>query len=144
MKVTRSGGTKETSGTKKASKAVRNDGSFADSLRETQVGSGIGASTETAPVSASDAMLAAQSVGDVTDDAPTRRRLLRFADDVLDRLDQVQVGILMGRFPKDQLAELAQRLRQKRNESTDPRLNEIIQEIELRAEVEIAKLSRRS
>ena len=49
----------------------------------------------------------------------------------------------MGRFSKEKLADLAQRLRQKRQQSTDPKLNEIIHEIELRAEVEIAKYSRR-
>jgi hypothetical protein len=37
---------------------------------------------------------------------------------------------------------LAQRLRQKRQQSDDPKLNAIIDEIELRAEVEIAKLTR--
>ena len=62
---------------------------------------------------------------------------------ILDRLEELRLGILIGRFSKDKLADLAQRLRQKRQQSTDPKLNEIIHEIELRAEVEIAKYSRR-
>ncbi|MAF94951.1 MAG: hypothetical protein CMM60_04265 [Rhodospirillaceae bacterium] len=37
---------------------------------------------------------------------------------------------------------LARKLRQKRQDSDDPRLNEIIDEIELRAEVEVAKPTR--
>lgn len=143
MKVTRVGGAKEASSTKRRGKAGDGD-SFADSLREAQGTSSAGAATETSTVAAADAVLAAQSVGDSLDDAPTRKRLMSFGGDVLDRLDELRVGILLGRFPKEQLADLAQRLRQKRQESTDPRLNEIIQEIELRAEVEIAKYTRRS
>jgi len=37
---------------------------------------------------------------------------------------------------------LAQSMRQQRRQSDDPQLNQIIDEIELRAEVEIAKLTR--
>jgi hypothetical protein len=64
------------------------------------------------------------------------------AEDVLDRLEALRAWILVGAMPKDKLVELAQRLRAQRQRSDDPRLNEIIDEIELRAEVEIAKLTR--
>ncbi len=144
MKVSRVGGTKDASSTKRKSKTVDDGGSFAENLRETQAGGGATAATDTTAVSGADAVLAAQSVGDAVDDEPARRRLTEFADDVLDRLDELRLGILLGRFPKEQLAGMAQKLRQKRQESTDPRLNEIIQEIELRAEVEIAKYSRKA
>ena len=99
---------------------------------------------ESGGISGADAILTAQNVGNLVDDAPRRKRLTEFADDILDRLDELRSGILLGEFPKDQLAELAQRLRQKRLQSADPELNEIIQAIELRAEVEVAKYSRRS
>ena len=143
MKVTRVGGSQETSSAKRKSKAVGDSGTFADDLRKTQDASGAAAAPDATAVSAADAVLAAQDVGDALDDASQRRRLTDFADDLLDRLDELRLGILTGRFPKEKLADLAQRLRQKRQQSTDPRLNEIIQEIELRAEVEIAKYSRR-
>ena len=144
MKVTRVGGTQDTGAAKKKTKAGDGDsGSFADELRGTQPAGGSGAAPETAAVSGADAVLAAQNVGDATEEAPRRRRLAEFADDVLGRLDELRLGILTGRYSKERLAELAQLLRQKRQQSSDPALNEIIQEIELRAEVEIAKYSRR-
>jgi len=144
MKVTRVGGTKETASAKRKSKGAGDSGAFADNLVETQVSPSAAAAPDATTVSAADAVLAAQNVGDVRDDTPQRRRLTEFADDILDRLDELRLGILMGRFSKEKLADLAQRLRQKRQWSNDPKLNGIIQEIELRAEVEIAKYSRRS
>ena len=143
MKVTRLGGTKETSSTKRKSKDAVDSGAFADNLVETQFSPSVAAAPDATTVSAADAVLAAQNVGDSIDDTPQRRRLTEFADDILDRLEELRLGILMGRFSKEKLADLAQRLRQKRQQSTDPKLNEIIHEIELRAEVEIAKYSRR-
>ncbi len=143
MKVTRLGGTKETSATKRKSKDAVDSGAFADNLVETQFSPSVAAAPDATTVSAADAVLAAQNVGDSLDDTPQRRRLTEFADDILDRLEELRLGILMGRFSKEKLADLAQRLRQKRQQSTDPKLNEIIHEIELRAEVEIAKYSRR-
>ena len=143
MKVTRLGGTKETSSTKRKSKDAVDSGAFADNLVETQFSPSVAAAPDATTVSAADAVLAAQNVGDSLDDTPQRRRLTEFADDILGRLEELRLGILMGRFSKEKLADLAQRLRQKRQQSTDPKLNEIIHEIELRAEVEIAKYSRR-
>ena len=143
MKVTRLGGTKETSSAKHKSKGAGDSGAFAENLIETQVSPSASAAPDATTVSAADAVLAAQNVGDSLDDTPQRRRLTEFADDILGRLEELRLGILMGRFSKEKLADLAQRLRQKRHQSTDPKLNEIIHEIELRAEVEIAKYSRR-
>ncbi len=50
--------------------------------------------------------------------------------------------MLVGAVPKDKLVELAHRVRAGKKKSDDPKLNEIVDEIELRAEVEIAKLTR--
>ncbi|MDA1090901.1 MAG: hypothetical protein O3A85_11400 [Proteobacteria bacterium] len=68
--------------------------------------------------------------------------LLQYGNDLLSHLDGLRMAILDGVLSKDKLTELAHNLRQKRQNSDDPRLNEIIDEIELRAEVEVAKLTR--
>ena len=68
--------------------------------------------------------------------------MFQYGDDLLNRLDDLRLAILDGVLSKDKLTELAHNLRQKRQNSDDPKLNEIINEIELRAEVEIAKLTR--
>lgn len=143
MRITRDIGVKDTVSARRKEKTSKSEGSFADSLRETQSSVGSGMAQDSGGISGAEAILATQNVGDFVDDAPRRKRLTEFADDILDRLDELRSGILLGEFPKDQLAELAQKLRQKRLQSADPELNEIIQEIELRAEVEVAKYSRR-
>ena len=51
-------------------------------------------------------------------------------------------GLLMGTLPKEKLTELADMVRTRRESCQDPRLAALLDEIELRAEVEIAKLSR--
>ena len=45
--------------------------------------------------------------------------------------------------PKDRLQELAHLVREKRERGADPVVSRLLDEIELRAEVELAKLSRR-
>ena len=51
-------------------------------------------------------------------------------------------AILVGAVAKDKLVEIAQIMRARRQKVDDPKLQEILDEIELRAEVEIAKLTR--
>jgi hypothetical protein len=113
-----------------------------------QLGGGAEAVDETpsvdapAAVASVDALLAAQAVaGDLEDDV--RRRLIRRGEDILDRLDELRHALLLGVVPKDRLIQLAQMVRARRDKVSDPRLAAVLDEIELRAEVELAKLSRR-
>lgn len=84
-----------------------------------------------------DGVLAIQEVGDDGDD---RRKANAHGELVLQRLEQIRMGLLAGRIPTHMLNELVQSLRERRPEFTDPRLGEILDEIELRASVELAKL----
>ena len=59
---------------------------------------------------------------------------------MLDLLDDVHVGLLDGSIPAGRLIALANSVRGKRDEVGDPRLAEVLDEIELRAAVEVAKL----
>ncbi len=95
-----------------------------------------------AAVASVDALLAAQSVGGTVEDE-VRRRLIRRGDDILDRLEELRHALLVGAVPKDRLIQLAQMVRARRDKVSDPRLATILDEIELRAEVELAKLQRR-
>ncbi len=90
-----------------------------------------------------DTLLAVQSAGDSTE-REARRRLVRHGEDILDRLEEVRHCLLLGTIPKDKLVQLAQMVRSRREASPDPRLASLLDEIELRAEVELAKLSRGS
>ena len=72
-----------------------------------------------------------------------RRRRAKRGAEILDRLEEVRRGLLMGAVPKDRLADLARLVREKREQGADPVISRLLDEIELRAEVELAKLSRR-
>ncbi len=91
----------------------------------------------TGPASAVDALLALQ---EVNPDRESRKKAMRRANDMLDRLDEIRHGLLMGQIPKDRLEALARLVREQKPQLADPRLAEILSDIELRVEVELAKL----
>lgn len=144
MKVSGVGGPSGPSQTRKSGKTEKAEpGSFAKQLAE-----GAGSVEETptvdapAAVASVDALLAAQTVsGNLEDDV--RRRLIRRGEDILDRLEELRTALLAGSVPKERLIQLAQMVRARRDAVADPRLARILDEIELRAEVELAKLQRR-
>jgi len=88
-----------------------------------------------------DSLLAVQSVGEAGD-RESRRRLVRRGEEILDRLEELRHDLLIGVVPKDRLAAMAQMVRARRENCADPQLGALLDEIELRAEVELAKLSR--
>jgi len=94
-----------------------------------------------APMAAASSILALQEVPDSTADEG-RRALYQRGEDILDRLTEIQEQILSGGLSKDRLLNLAQLLRQKRDQVDDEKLLAILDEIEIRAEVEIAKWTR--
>jgi hypothetical protein len=63
------------------------------------------------------------------------------AEDLLDQLDRIRVGILTGGISGATLQNIVNRLAQRRSDGVEPRLAALIDEIELRARVELAKLS---
>lgn len=87
-----------------------------------------------------DAMLALQSVDADAHRQQDRRRAFRRGSGLLDRLEDLRDGLIAGRIPMDRLQGLAQALRQEKLMVADPELAELIGEIELRCEVELAKL----
>lgn len=91
-------------------------------------------------------ILAAQSVTDAdagVGDYKERQRRARRGVEILDRLEEIRRGFLLGTVPKERLGELARLVRDKRERGADPVISRLLDEIELRAEVELAKLSRR-
>lgn len=61
---------------------------------------------------------------------------------MLDLLDDVRHGLLRGAIPVSKLESLLTAVRNQRDHVDDPRLAEILDEIEVRAAVELAKLDR--
>lgn len=86
-----------------------------------------------------DAILTLQTEADTPDER--RRRSARRGHDLLDGLDRLKAALLMGRVPTRDLQAIAGRLSERAGGSGDPRLDGLIADIELRAAVELAKLS---
>ena len=91
-----------------------------------------------APVGSLDALLALQ---EESGEGERRRRAARRGHDILDSLDRLKAALLSGRVPIGDLQMIAARLAERNVHSGDPRLDEIIAHIELRAKVELAKLA---
>lgn len=95
---------------------------------------------QAAPVTALDAMLTIQAVDEQGGGRQNRQRAYQRGSTLLDRLDEIRHGLLMGTLPADRLQRLAQALRSEKLMVQDPKLAEVMAEIELRCEVELAKL----
>lgn len=136
--------------TKKAGTAKRSGGaSFSSSL------GGAGASDaveQTAPkaggmVGAVDALIALQEVdqadraeadGEPSGDREQRAR--KWGQDMLEGLEEIRLGLLLGRIPRQRLSDIANAASRGKAQSNDPRLAAVLEEIEVRALVELAKL----
>ena len=146
MKLTGVGqtnGPKKTDRSQKAGKAApTGKSSFSSHLDSILGGAGeVHSADSPQPVTGVESLLAAQNVDDSMGEE-ARRRMARRGEEILDRLEEVRLGLLNGSIPKSRLAELAQLVRHKRESGADPRLSAIMDEIELRAEVELTKLTR--
>ncbi|MGQ9365326.1 flagellar assembly protein FliX [Azospirillum sp. ST 5-10] len=112
-------------------------GSFAKQLTneaETTPAQGV---APTAAAHGVSGVLALQEVDDAT--ARASRGKMR-AQEMLDKMEEIRHGILSGALPRDKVMELSRIVQSRRVHVDDPRLAEILDEIDLRAQVELAKL----
>ena len=127
-------------GTKPSRRSERSDGSKSSSFSKA-----LGSSPAPAPSSVSgngalgpvDALLALQ---EVPGESNRRGRAQQRGEDLLDRLDELRLAMLDGRLPMATIERLADVANAQRAKTDDPRLVEVLDEIELRAAVELAKL----
>lgn len=78
------------------------------------------------------------------DDAPDRRRQHNTARaaEMLDRLDDLRVGMLSGNLSPKVLEDLSEQLASQREQENDPEAADTLDAIDLRVAVELAKLRR--
>ncbi len=84
-----------------------------------------------------DALLALQDVGGPLE---RKRRAVGRAGRILDVLDEIKLALLDESLNLGQLDRLRRAVRDERAHTDDPKLESVLDEIELRAAVEIAKL----
>ena len=89
------------------------------------------------PVMNVSALLALQDVGTPTE---RKRKAVRRAARMLDALDEMKLNLLSGEPTLNSLTKLQQAIKDQREGTEDPKLEEILNEIETRAAVELAKL----
>lgn len=106
---------------------------------------GAGGASESAGASMSagiasvDILLAAQSVDDATQ-GNSKRKAKQRADTILDKLNDLKVAIVSGNVTLGHMISIADVVASHRETITDPELTAILDEIDLRAHVELAKL----
>jgi hypothetical protein len=98
---------------------------------------GASASSATIQVSALDALLALQ---EVAEPLTGKRKAVRRANDMLDLLDDIKLGLLSGQVTRQTLHRLTDLVAERREDFIEPGLQGVIDEIDLRAQVELAKL----
>jgi hypothetical protein len=137
MKIQGPGKTSGPSKTNKKDKASSSDESFGDMLTaQTGAAPSTGATKSIAMV---DSLLAAQSVEDPTARAAKKRMRSRSMS-VLDELEKLRMGMLSGSMTVGHMIDIADVVASHREKITDPSLTAIMDEIDLRAQVELAKL----
>jgi len=136
MKVTGPSGIGTPSGARPAQSA--GGGGFRIATPDAAAGaSQVSSASATRGVMGVEALLALQDVGGPLE---RKRRAVRRAGRILDVLDDIKVGLLEGELSTGDLDRLRRAIRDEREATEDPALEAVLDEIELRAAVEAAKL----
>jgi hypothetical protein len=140
MKIDRTGPVRPAAPAKRSEKSGRAQGAgFSQHLKSgSEAAAGV---TAASPVSSVDALLTIQEVQDsATGQSKSRAR--KWGNDVLDQLERLRIGLVEGVIPRHELERIAATVDRQRTRTDDPALEAILDEIELRATVELAKLDR--
>ena len=69
-----------------------------------------------------------------------KSKAVKHAEGLIEHLDAIRHGLLLGQISKQRLSNIVKALETQREKNLDPELVQIINDIELRAKVELAKL----
>jgi hypothetical protein len=119
------------------SSAAKRGASGTFSLEEGSAARTAAATSGTRSVGGIDALLALQGV---EDPGERRRKAVKRGRTALDALDALKLGLLSGTFDTGALARLKSVTAALAEPSGDPALDAVLAEIELRAQVELAKI----
>lgn len=136
MKVTGTGGVSQTSGAKPA-RAGGGEGFRVAGGPSAPVASQVSSASGVGGVMGVEALLALQ---DFENPAERRSRSVRRAGRLLDELDGIKIALLGGELSQAQLEGLGRAIREQRAATDDHALEGLLDEIETRAAVELAKL----
>ena len=142
MRITDNRPVTSASEVKKKNKAgAASSSGFADALSSASASSSDGAS-EVSGVSATASVGNFLALQEVSDEEYNRSKAIRQGQDLLKSLDSIRQSLLLGNVPISTLETLEGRLKNQRAQTEDPKLHAIMDDIELRAAVELAKYQR--
>jgi hypothetical protein len=139
MKVTGPGGIGSSSGAAPSRPASGGDGFRIITPEAVGGASQVSNVAATRGVMGVEALIALQDVGGPLE---RKRRAVRRAGRILDVLGEIKIGLLEGELSAGDLDRLRRAIRDERDATEDPGLEAVLDEIELRAAVEMAKLER--
>lgn len=111
--------------------------SFLSHLSESDGAKDVSSSSDVSPVIAVNSLFALQ---EVDNEQSPRKKMITRGFDMVQHLDDIRMGLLTGEVSVSTLKNLDILVKQWREADHDSNLEEIINEIELRAAVELAKL----
>lgn len=137
MKVEGPKSTQGAGGIKKSDKAKASDESFGAFMAG--AAGQAKAATTTQSIAMVDTLLAVQAAEDPTARA-ARKRARERSLTVLDELEKVRMAMLSGTLTVGHMIDIADVVASHRDRVSDPRLTAVMDEIDLRAQVELAKM----
>tara|TARA_R110001592_G_scaffold27763_13_gene102748 strand:- start:35102 stop:35545 length:444 start_codon:yes stop_codon:yes gene_type:complete len=138
MKV---GGTKGPNSTSKSKRSSSSQGENTVDFSQYVTGGtaqATGASA-TQSIAQLDVLLAVQEVEDPTQKAAKKKAHMR-ADTILENLEQIRIKMLCGELTVGHMIDVADVVASHRDKIDDPKLTSVMDEIDLRAQVELAKM----
>lgn len=139
MKVEGPNKSSKSSGTKKKGNVSKGDTTFGDMVTGgAKEASGVSPTQSVARV---DALLAVQATESPTERS-ARKRMTQRANMLLDELEGIKMGLLSGTLTVGHIVDVADVVASHREKINDPNLTSLLDEIDLRAQVELAKLKK--
>lgn len=137
MKIEGPNRSQQTDKSKKKDRTSSGDGSFGSMVQgSTGETSQSGATHSIAQV---DMLLTVQAAEDPAERA-ARNRMTQRADSILNELEDLRISLLTGTMTVGQVISIADVVASHRERIMDPRLTAILDEIDLRAQIELAKM----
>jgi hypothetical protein len=112
---------------------------FSDILSVAQA-EGAAAASEVSDIAATASLGGLLALQEISEEEKRRQRLVKQGKNMLDRLEDLRQKLLIGEIPASMLPSLEASLAAEKEGISDPRLLMIIEDIELRVAVELAKL----
>lgn len=137
MKVTGPGRTTGPSKVKAPNKKGDDGGDFSDMVTSGTQESA--AATTSQSIAKVDSLLAVQATEDPTERA-AKKRMRALGSSILHELDKIRMAMLNGSLTVGHMVDIADVVASHREKISDPELTSIMDEIDLRAQVELAKM----